>query len=162
MQKTSALSIFYTITVMLLLLLTGQAAAQTNPFAPPGTRSIHAYTDVYKTNFERPFRKLQGGLEVGYLVSNKLQFTAGMEFWNEEPSPMASIGNRYYPFGATFVRYRALVGRTADVALGFGHSFKIGQKFVIEAASDYYLDEREIGFRLAFGYRWRKAAQSDF
>ncbi|WP_224994513.1 hypothetical protein [Cesiribacter sp. SM1] len=147
---------------MSLLLLIQQGNAQTNPFAPPGTRSVHAYTDVYKTNFERPFRKLQAGLEVGYLVNSKLQFTAGMEFWNEDPTPMATIGNRYYPFGATFVRYRALVGRSADVALGFGHSFKIGEKFIIEAASDYYLDEREIGFRLGFGYRWRKAAQSTF
>ncbi|AHM60945.1 hypothetical protein D770_13455 [Flammeovirgaceae bacterium 311] len=162
MQRTSFFSSISGLLLMLLLLPALQLKAQTNPFAPPGTRSLHVYTDVFKTNFEGPFRKLQGGVEVGYLVNNKLQFTAGMEFWNEEPTPMAIIGNRFYPFGAAFVRYRALVGRSADVALGFGYNLKISDKFVLEAASDYYLDEREIGFRLGFGYRWRKTAQPTY
>ena len=148
--------LFRRIFFLLLFFATTQAFAQTQPFNLSGTRSVHAYTDVYKTDYERPFRKLQAGVEVGYLISEKLMITGGLELWNREPSPLISLGNRFYPYGATFVRYRALIGRNADVALGLGYSLKLGKRLLLEAATDYYLDQREIGFRLGLGYLWRK------
>ena len=155
-MQSSSLFYKYCAAVALLILLAVQGNAQSHTFVPPGTRSVHVYTDVYKTNYERPFRKLQAGFEVGYQLNSKVSITGGLELWNNEPTPMITLGNRFYPFGPTFVRYRALIGKTADVALGFGYSFRIKEHFLLEAASDYYLDEGEIGFRLGLGYRWTK------
>ncbi len=150
-------------TIAVLLLLSwqlGQAQTRTiNTFLPAGTRSVFIYSDVFKTHYERPFRNLQAGFEAGYQLNDKVKFTGGLEFWNLEPSPIISVGNRYYPFSGTFVRYRALLGRSADVAVGIGQNFKIGKYLLLEAASDYYLDSREIGFRLGLGYHWQKRAE---
>ena len=144
---------------LLLFFATTQALAQSQAFSLPGTRSVHAYTDVYKTDYERPLRKLQAGVEVGYMLNQKLMITGGLELWNREPSPLISLGNRFYPYGATFVRYRALIGRNADVGLGLGYSLTLGKRLLLEAATDYYLDQREIGFRLGLGYLWRKSGE---
>lgn len=144
---------------MLLACLPGQAQTRTiNTFLPAGTRTVFAYSDIFKTHYERPFRNLQLGFEAGYQLNDKIKFTGGLEFWNLEPSPLIAVGNRYYPFSGTFVRYRALIGRTADVAVGLGQNLKIGRALLLEAASDYYLDSREIGFRLGLGYYWQKGA----
>lgn len=137
---------------MLLPLL---AAAQEQPVILPGTRTIHVYSDVYKTDYERPLRKLQAGVEAGYQLNEKLMFTGGLELWNQEPSPILALGNRFYPFSATFIRYRALIGRRADVSVGIGVSAGLSKRLLLEASSDYYLDEREIGFRLGIGFRWQ-------
>ena len=139
-----------------------QAQAQdkpTNTFVPPGTRTVFVYTDVYKTDYDQPFRKLQAGVEAGYQLNDKIKFTGGLEFWDREPSPLIVLGNRYYPFDGTFVRYRALIGRNADIAVGLGQNVKIGRHLMLEAASDYYLDTREIGFRLGLGYRFQKKTE---
>lgn len=145
--------------VLLLQLNSLQAQAQDKPvntFVPPGTRTVFVYTDVYKTDYDQPFRKLQAGVEAGYQLNDKIKFTGGLEFWNREPSPLIALGNRYYPFNGTFVRYRALIGRNADVAVGLGQDIKIGKYFMVEAATDYYLDTRQLGFRLGLGYRFQK------
>lgn len=152
----SSFLIFMLVLFLPLFSEQGQALAQSNNFVPAGTRTVHVFTDVYKTNYERPFRKLQAGLEVGYQLNDKIKLTGGLEFWNQQPTPLIALGSRYYPFGATFIRYRALIGQNADVALGLGYNFKIGRHLILEAASDYYLDEREIGFRLGIGYLWQK------
>ncbi|EMR02828.1 hypothetical protein [Cesiribacter andamanensis] len=141
--------------VVLSWCLPQQAQAQGSSPLSPGTRSVHLYGDVYKTDFENPWRKLQAGFEAAYHLNEKLMFTGGLEFWNAEPTPMVSIGNRFYPFGPAFIRYRALLGSRADVALGMGYSYRIGSRWQIEAASDYYVNEREIGFRLGVGYLWK-------
>lgn len=145
--------------VLLLLLCSPDVLGQaqtTNNFLPPGTRTVFGYSDVYKTNFVDPFQKLQAGVEAGYQMNDKVKFTGGLEFWTREPTPLVVVGNRYYPFGPTFIRYRALIGRSTDVALGLGHNIKIGKSLMLEAASDYYLDAREIAFRLGLGYHWQK------
>ena len=149
----------FTILTLLLFFTAERALAQTAIFNQPGTRAIHAYTDFYKTDYERPLRKLQAGFEVGYQLHQKLQITGGLEFWNRGPTPLVTIGNRFYPYGATFVRYRALIGRNADVGVGLGYSLQLGKRFLLEAASDYYLDQNEIGFRLSLGYLWRKTTE---
>ena len=154
----SSFPIFILALFLHLIGLQRQAVAQTNTFLPIGTRTITAYTDVYKTNYEQPLQKLQAGVEVGYQLTDKIKLTGGVEFWNQEPSPLVAVGNRFYPFGATFIRYRALIGQRADVALGLGYNLKVGRHLLLEAASDYYFDEREIGFRLGLGYRWQKGS----
>lgn len=161
-MRTILLSPAYAVLLALLLFLCwhqGHAQTRTiNTFLPAGTRTVFAYSDVFKTHYERPFRNLQLGFEAGYQLNDKVKFTGGLEFWNQEPSPLIAVGNRYYPFSGTFVRYRALIGRTADVAVGIGQNLKIGRALLLEAASDYYLDSREIGFRLGLGYYWQKGA----
>jgi hypothetical protein len=158
MQKDALF--LHTALLLLLLLLCNldvQGQAQTiNYFLPPGTRSVFGYFDLYKTNFGDPFQKLQAGVEAGYQMNDKVKFTGGLEFWTREPTPLVVVGNRYYPFGPTFIRYRALIGRTTDVALGLGHNLKIGKSMMLEAATDYYLDSREIAFRLGLGFHWQK------
>lgn len=149
-------------TVLFVLLLMqgyqGLAQKPVNNFLPPGTRTVFGYIDVYKTNYTQPFRKLQAGVEAGYQMNDKVKFTGGLEFWTQEPTPLIAVGNRYYPFGPTFIRYRAMIGRTADVAVGLGHNIKIGKSLMLEAASDYYLDGREIAFRIGLGYHWQKGS----
>lgn len=161
MRSKPPYAAFFALLGAMLLTAGPGALAQTrtiNTFLPPGTRTVFAYSDVFKTHYERPFRNLQLGFEAGYQLNDKVKFTGGLEFWNKEPSPLVAVGNRYYPFSGTFVRYRALIGRSADVAVGIGQNLKIGKAFMLEAASDYYLDSREIGFRLGLGYYWQKGA----
>lgn len=141
--------------LMLFPILKGQAQS-INTFLPPGTRSVFANIDLFKTQYQAPFRNLQAGLEAGYQLNDKVKITGGLEFWSREPTPLVVVGNRYYPFGATFIRYRALIGQTADVAVGLGHNLKIGKSMMLEAATDYYLDGREIAFRLGLGFHWQK------
>lgn len=142
--------------VLLLMMFSLDGWAQDEPFLRASTRSLHAYTDVYKTDFENPFRKLQAGIEVGYQLNEKLTFTGGLEFWNREPTPLIALGNRFHPFGPAFIRYRALIGRTADAALGLGYTLPLRKHWQLEAATDYYLNAQELGFRIGFGYSWRK------
>jgi hypothetical protein len=139
----------------LCLCLPLSGRAQSSTYLTPGARSVHVYSDVYKTDFAQPWRKLQAGLEAGYHVSEKLVFTGGLEFWNAQPTPMISVGNRFHPFGPAFIRYRALIGSDADVALGIGYTYTLASRWQLQAASDYYLNEREIGFRLGLGYIWK-------
>lgn len=148
-------------TLFLILLFSVAALAQkpVNKFLPPGTRTVFGYADVYKTSYQQPFRKLQAGVEAGYQMNDKVKFTGGLEFWTQEPTPIIAVGNRYYPFGPTFIRYRALIGRNTDVAVGLGHNIKIGKVLLLEAASDYHLDSREIAFRLGLGYHWQKRSE---
>lgn len=158
MQTKSSLKrhrIVFQALFFLLLCLPFLGQAQSSTYLTPGARSVHVYTDVYKTDFDHPWRKLQAGIEAGYHVSEKLVFTGGLEFWNAQPTPMISIGNRFHPFGPAFIRYRALIGSNADVALGIGYSYTLASRWQLQAATDYYLNDRELGFRLGLGFIWK-------
>jgi hypothetical protein len=122
---------------------------------------VHLYTDVYKTDYTEPIRKLQLGVEADYQLHEKLSITGGLEIWNLASTPQLALGNRFYPISAAFVRYRALISRNADVAVGMGYNFPLSKRVSLEAATDYYLDQREIGFRLGIGYLWRKQDQEN-
>ena len=120
-----------------------------------GTRSIHAFADLYKTNQPGTFQQAQLGMEVGYQINSRVSFTGGFEFWTNRSAPWLVLGNHFTPFEKAFIRYRAFVSREAEVSLGMGYQQPLHNRWLISLMTDYYLSQRQLGLRIGIGYRWR-------
>lgn len=110
-------------------------------------------TDIYKTDNRDPFQfanKVQMGLEFNYFLYDQLALTTGIEFWSN--STRFVPGFRFYPVDPVFIRFRPLVGREVDYAIGTGYSRKITDNFRLEGILDYYFERSNLAFRVGVGY----------
>jgi hypothetical protein len=120
-----------------------------------GTRSVYGYADLYRTNQPGTVQQFQLGMEVGYQVNSRISFNGGFDFWSGQSTPWLVLGNRFTPFDKAFIRYRALIGREAEVALGLGYQQPISERWLLSLMTDYYLSQHQLGLRFGIGYRWR-------
>ena len=92
--------------------------------------------DMVKTDYSYIFKKMQGGAELNYFVTDKLTATTGLEYWTSDGVSFF-VGTRWYPAANTFLRLRALIGAN-DINLGAGWSKSLNNRLRFEAVGDFY------------------------
>ena len=113
--------------------------------------------DFYKTDNRDPFRfvnKAQFSAEVNYFLINQLSLTVGIEAWTDQ-GVFFIPGARFYPVDPFFLRFRPLVGKEVDYALGFGYGRQLTGPWRLEVMTDYYFENSNLALRVGIGYKLR-------
>lgn len=111
--------------------------------------------DLYKTDNRDPFRfvnKAQFSAEVNYFLIRQLSLTVGLEAWTNQ-GVFFLPGARFYPVDPFFLRFRPLVGKEVDYALGFGYGRQITGPWRLEVMTDYYFEDSNLALRVGVGYK---------
>ncbi len=111
--------------------------------------------DAYKTDNRDPFRfvnKAQFSAEVNYFLIQQLSLTVGVEAWTDQ-GVFFVPGARFYPVAPFFFRFRPLVGKEVDYAMGFGYSRQISGPWRAEIMTDYYFENSNLALRFGVGYK---------
>lgn len=93
--------------------------------------------DLIKTDNDRFFEKVQGGLEGSYYFSRKIAASAGAEWWTARDEIFAVLGVRLCPIDEAFIRARGLLGK--DFSIGGGFAKPLSEHIRIEAMADLYM-----------------------
>jgi hypothetical protein len=115
-----------------------------------GSLLVSGAIDVVKTDIPGVIRRYQMALEGNYFYRHNLSVSGGYEF-NYGQTNHVTLGGRYYPIEPVFIRGRALLGSSTDVAVGAGYSHNISYRVRLEGMSDYYLVANVVGFRVGIG-----------
>ena len=111
--------------------------------------------DVYKTDNRNPVefvRKAQFSAELNYFLIRQLSLTLGIEAWTDQ-GVFFLPGARFYPVDPFFLRFRPLVGREVDYALGFGYGRQLTGPWRLEVMTDYYFENSDLALRVGVGYK---------
>ena len=111
--------------------------------------------DLYKTDNRNPVKfvnKAQFSVEANYFLIRQLSLTVGIEAQTDE-GVFFIPGARFYPVDPFFLRFRPLVGKEVDYALGFGYGRQLTGPWRLEMMTDYYFEDSNLALRVGVGYR---------
>ena len=111
--------------------------------------------DLYKTDNRKPVRfvnKAQFSAEVNYFLIRQLSLTVGIEAQTDE-GVFFIPGARFYPVDPFFLRFRPLLGKDVDYAVGFGYGRQLVGPWRLEVMTDYYVEHSDLALRVGVGYK---------
>lgn len=111
--------------------------------------------DVYKTDNRSPVKfvdKAQFSAEMNYFLIRQLSLTVGVEAWTNQ-GVFFIPGARFYPVDPFFLRFRPLLGKDVDYALGFGYGRQLMGPWRLEVMTDYYFEYSDLALRVGVGYK---------
>lgn len=115
-----------------------------------GSYLLSASGDLFRTDFPGVITRYQLAGEVNYFYLHNLSFSGGYEY-NHNRANQVSLGMRFYPLEAVFVRARGLVGSDSDLAFGAGYTYNLTYRFRLEGMVDYYAISHVAGVRAGIG-----------
>ena len=113
--------------------------------------------DLYKTDNRNPVRfvnKAQFSAEANYFLIRQLSLTVGVEAQTDE-GVFFIPGARFYPVDPFFLRFRPLLGKDVDYAVGFGYGRQLTGPWRLEVMTDYYVEHSDLALRVGVGYKLR-------
>ena len=113
--------------------------------------------DLYKTDNRDPVRlvnKAQFSAEANYFLIRQLSLTVGVEAQTDE-GVFFIPGARFYPVDPFFLRFRPLLGKNVDYAVGFGYGRQLMGPWRLEVMTDYYVEHSDLALRVGVGYKLR-------
>ena len=117
---------------------------------------VSAGMDVIKTDFQAPFKKFQGVIELNYFIRQKLSLNAGYEAWTNGKN-YGSLGARFYLFSFIYIKPRLLYNsEDLNGSIGIGYKNFLGRRWRWESSVDYYTDSPEIALRTGLAYIFTK------
>ena len=111
--------------------------------------------DIYKTDNRNPVKfvdKAQLSAELNYFLIRQLSLTVGVEAWTDQ-GIFFIPGARFYPVDPFFLRFRPLLGKDVDYALGFGYGRQLTGPWRLEVMTDYYFEYSDLALRVGVGYK---------
>lgn len=116
-----------------------------------GSYLISGAFDLARTDAPGLIRRFQLGSELNYFYFHSLSFSGGYEYNYIQPNQV-TLGSRYYPLEPVFIRFRGLVGKESDIALGAGYTYNVSYRFRLEGMVDYYAVSQVAGLRVGIGF----------
>ena len=113
--------------------------------------------DLYKTDNRKPVKflnKAQFSAEANYFLIRQLSLTLGVEAQTSD-GVFFIPGARFYPVDPFFLRFRPLLGKDVDYAVGFGYGRQLTGPWRLEVMTDYYVEDSDLALRVGVGYKWK-------
>ena len=107
--------------------------------------------DLARTDAPGVIRRYQAGAEVNYFHFHFLSFSGGYEFNYNRPNHL-TLGGRFYPIDPVFIRFRGLIGKNSDFAMGAGYSHNLSYRLRLEGMLDYYAVTNVAGLRVGLSF----------
>ena len=111
--------------------------------------------DLYKTDNRKPVKfvnKAQFSVEANYFLIRQLSLTLGVEAQTSD-GIFFIPGARFYPVDPFFLRFRPLLGKDVDYAVGFGYGRQLTGPWRLEVMTDYYVENSDLALRVGVGYK---------
>ena len=116
-----------------------------------GSIMVSSGGDLARTDAPGVIRRYQVGAEVNYFHFHFLSFSGGYEFNYNRPNHL-TLGGRFYPIDPVFIRFRGLMGKDSDFAMGAGYSHNLSYRLRLEGMLDYYAVTNVAGLRVGLSF----------